>query len=419
MTLDSPSDSDLRSAEHLVHRQQRQERLTLVGPGTPMGKYMRCFWHPVATLAELLVEPVMPVKLLGEQLALFRSADGSLGLVAARCAHRGASLACGMLDADGLRCAYHGWKYDKQGRCVDTPAESETSTLKQRVRVSSYSVQSMAGLVWAYLGPQPAPLLPRYEHMVHEDWQQDVGISRLPCNWLQVAENTLDPLHVEYLHMMYTNYARARLGLPPVAVRHHLKVDYELFEYGIIKKRVWEGESEDSEEWRVGHPQLFPGTALVPYNADWVQYQIRVPVDDTNTLYYWLNCRKREPGQPSQTEVPIWDNPWQTPEGKFMPEVLNAQDMMVMITQDDITDHAAENLGESDRGVALYRRTLLEQMERVEHGEDPLGVIRDPAKNSPWIELPVERHLGYALTGVSASTSYEFPDREAVSSLQS
>lgn len=401
-------------ADPLARRKERQDRLTLVGPGTPMGKYMRCFWHPVAAVAELESEPVKGVKLLGERLALFRNDDGSFGLVAERCPHRGTSLACGMIDGDGLRCAYHGWKFDKQGRCVETPAEPEGSKLKQRIKIAGYPVQVMAGLIWAYLGPQPAPLLPRFEHMVRDDWQQDVGISRMPCNWLQVAENTLDPLHIEYLHMKYTNYARKRLGLEPVAVRHHQKVDYELFEYGIIKKRLWEGDTEASEEWRVGHPQLFPGTAVVPYNDTWVQYQIRVPVDDTNTLHYWMNCREREVGAPHTTEVPIWENPWQTPDGKFMPEVLNGQDMMVMITQGDVTDHTVENLGESDRGVALYRRTLLEQIDAVERGEDPLGVVRDPAKNDPWIELPVERHLGYTLSGVQASTTYDFPDREVV-----
>ncbi len=97
-----------------------------------------------------------------------------------------------------------------------------------------------------------------------------------------------------------------------------------------------------------------------------------------------------------------------------MPEILNAQDMMVMVTQGEITDHTVEHLGESDRGVALYRRTLLEQIERVERGEDPLGVVRDPAKNSPWITLPIERHLGYTFTGVEASAAYSFPEREVV-----
>jgi 5,5'-dehydrodivanillate O-demethylase oxygenase subunit len=395
-------------------RRQRQERLTRVGRGTPMGEYMRRFWHPVAAVAEVAAFPVKAVTLLGEKLALFRSDDGTYGLVAERCPHRGASLACAMTDGQGIRCAYHGWKFERKGQCVDTPAEPENSKLGARIKIDGYPVEEMAGLLWAYLGPLPAPLLPRYEHLVRDGWQWDVGISRLPCNWLQVAENTLDPLHIEYLHMKYTNWARAQLGQPPVPVRHHQKVDYDVFEYGIIKRRLWEGDTEASEEWVTGHPQLFPGTAVVPYNKEWVQFQIRVPVDDTNTLYYWVNCREREPGQAPRTESPIWENPWQTPDGKFMPEVLNAQDMMVMITQGEITDHAAENLGECDRGVALYRRTLLEQIEVVERGEDPLGVVRDPAKNHPWIELPIERELGYALTGAQATTTYDIPHREVV-----
>src|SRR5262249_42293984 len=146
----------MTTTDELTPRKQRQDRLTLVGPGTPMGRYMRCFWHPVAAVAELQDQPVKAVKLLGERLALFRSADGTFGLVAERCPHRGTSLACGMRDGDGLRCAYHGWKYDKQGQCVETPAEPATSTLKQRIKIAGYSVQQMGGLVWAYLGAAPA-----------------------------------------------------------------------------------------------------------------------------------------------------------------------------------------------------------------------------------------------------------------------
>ena len=190
---------------------ERSERLTRIGPGTPMGNYMRRFWHPVAASAEFRKDaelPVIPLKVLGERLALFRAEDGSLGLVAERCPHRGAALSYGMVEDDCIRCPYHAWKFDKQGRCVDQPAEPDDSPLKTEIRISAYPVQEVGGLIWAYLGPLPAPLLPRWEFAVREDYEQDVGISRLPCNWLQVAENTMDPVHIEFLHMIYTNYVR-------------------------------------------------------------------------------------------------------------------------------------------------------------------------------------------------------------------
>ena len=394
------------------HRRDRYERLTRVGPGTPMGNYQRRYWHPVAAAVELDAWPVKKIRLLSEDLALYRSDDGTYGLVAERCPHRGASLACGMTDGDGLRCAYHGWKYARDGACIETPAEPAGSRLRERIRIASYPVEVMGGLVWAYLGPQPAPLLPRYEHLVADGWNRSTGISRLPCNWLQIAENTLDPLHVEHLHMKYTNWCRRQLGQPPISERKHARVSYALFEYGIVKKRLWEGDAEDSQEWTVGHPLVFPATLLVPYHAGWVQFQFRVPVDDTNTIVYWYDAKLVPDGEAPRSDVPLWENPWQTADGNFMPEKINPQDMMVWITQGAITDHTLENLGESDRGVALYRRTLLDEIARVERGEDPMGIVRDPRKNTPYIELPIEQEIGYSLAGAAASAVYAFPERD-------
>ncbi len=196
-------------------RHEQYQLLTRVGRDTPMGRYLRCFWYPVAAVADLKREPVKPVVLLGEKLALFQTEEGAYGLVGQRCPHRGVSLACGMAEAGGIRCAYHGWKFSIDGRCLDQPAEHAASTMKNEIRIDAYPVQEMGGLLWAYLGPMPAPLLPRFEFMVRDDYDKDVGISRMPCNWLQIAENTMDPLHIEYLHMRYTNYVNKRKGLPP------------------------------------------------------------------------------------------------------------------------------------------------------------------------------------------------------------
>src|SRR5215212_6107104 len=157
------------------------ERLTQVGKGTPMGELLRRYWQPIAAAADLDEDPVRPVRLLGEDLVLFRSERGEIGLIGDRCAHRGISLAYGIPQVNGLRCAYHGWTYDTDGRTVDTPFEPTCLHMK----ITSYPVQELGGLLWAYLGPTPAPLLPRYEGFVREDLDRVVSIKVLPCNWVQ------------------------------------------------------------------------------------------------------------------------------------------------------------------------------------------------------------------------------------------
>jgi len=378
----------------------RQSRLTEVGPGTPMGTYLRCFWFPVAAVVELDKWPVKKVRLLGQDFALYRSEDGVLGMVDDRCPHRGASLSCGMTDGRNLRCAYHGWMFDADGKCLDTPAEPEGSTLKDRIQIGGYPVQELGGMVWAYIGRLPAPELPRYEFMVRDDIDHDVGVAHIPCNFLQICENNMDPYHVEYLHGVYSNWVRKQKGMEPIRVHRHDKVKYELFEYGFVKKRLWKDASEDSQEWTIGHPLLFPTHNLIRVNKTWTQIELRVPVDDTSSIYFYYNCYQREPGKAPTNEVPLWPNPWKGEDHDFKYDVLSAQDTMVWVTQGPVTDHARENLGESDRGVALFRRTLLEQVEVAMSGKDPLGVIRDPAVNTPWLDLPTETEVDQTFEGV-------------------
>jgi 5,5'-dehydrodivanillate O-demethylase oxygenase subunit len=368
---------------------EANERLTRVGPGTPMGELLRRYWYPVATVPELESEPVLAVKLLGENLALYRTDAGELGLVSERCPHRGASLAYGIPEDDGLRCAYHGWKFSPQGRCLEQPAEPPESTFKHRVQIPAYPVQSMGGLIWAYLGPEPAPLLPRFDLFVRDDVEREIGITRLPCNWLQIMENSLDPVHLEYLHSVYMNYVFKRQGkVAPTQTKHHDKIAFDVFEYGITKRRLWEGESEDSTEWTVGHPILFPNILSVG-DPEIPQFQIRVPMDDTHTYHVWYRCKKKAPDAPVQSEqaIPVLDYAYKEDNGRLIVETVSGQDMMVWVTQGGISDRTTERLGSTDQGVILFRNLLDENIRKVERGEEPMAIIRDPAKNTPMVQV--------------------------------
>lgn len=378
--------------------QEANERLTQVGPGTPMGNLLRRYWHPIAAATELDAEPVLAVRLLGENLALYRSEAGQLGLMAERCPHRGASLAYGIPEENGLRCPYHGWLFSPEGRCLEMPAEPSSSTFHHRIRIPAYPAQELGGLIWAYLGPQPAPLLPRYDFLVRKDIDREIGVTRLPCNWLQVMENSLDPVHTEYLHGIYTNYVLGRRGKPPALdIRHHERIGFDVFKHGIVKRRVFEGSSEEADSWAVGHPILFPNILDVGRTTR-PNVQFRVPIDDTHTLHFCYLGAQREPGAPPRGEIPFYEIQWKHDNGRFTVESIIGQDMMAWVTQGPISNRSTERLGTSDKGVILYRSLLLEQVEKVERGEDPLGVIRDEAENE-IIHLPTEGPQHNAIGG--------------------
>src|SRR5579884_2656950 len=178
----------------------QNQQLTQVGAGMPAGELLRRYWWPIAGTAELDEEPVKPVRLLGEDLVLYRDRGGTMGLLGAACPHRKVSLAYGIPEAEGLRCCYHGWLFDECGRCLEQPAEPPESSFKDKVQHVAYPVQQLGGLVWAYLGPQPAPLVPRYDVFAWQDAWRDAGVATIPCNWLQCMENAVDLMHVDYLH---------------------------------------------------------------------------------------------------------------------------------------------------------------------------------------------------------------------------
>ena len=333
------------------------------------------------------------MRFFGEDLTLFRTASGAYGLVDDRCPHRCMSLEYGIPEETGLRCAYHGWLFDAKGRCLEQPFEDLThpdGRYKDEVRIKAYPVQALGGLVFAYFGPAPAPLLPRWDVLVRDDLDRAVEMHMLPCNWLQCMDNSADPVHFEFLHAGFGNYQLKKLGRPPAMnPARHVKIAFDLFKYGMIKRRLLEGEPEDSDDWAVGHPILFPNT-LAQGAAQAPSLQIRVPVDDTHTLHFMYRTNPRKPGAPPKPFAAKRSNQFME-GGKIVADAVLLHDMIAWVAQGPISDRTREHLATSDRGIVLYHKLLMEQMDRVERGEEPMAIIRERAENEPMIVIERER----------------------------
>jgi 5,5'-dehydrodivanillate O-demethylase len=402
-----------------VLTEAQNDRLTQVGPGTPMGELMRRYWQPIAAVAELKDNPVKPIRLLGEDLVLYRDEGGRLGLIEASCAHRRVNLLFGIPEERGLRCPYHGWLYDETGQCTEMPAEPADSTFPSRVKITAYPVEKLGGLVFAYLGPQPAPLVPHWYPFVEEGRVRSIGWTVVTCNWLQVMENSLDPIHAEYLHGYFSKYALQRIGVlkdrgdiygkrsfernpdsdhwfKGNPTMRHISAACSRFEHGILKHRWLEGETqEDSIGWNIGHPIVFPNYESGTGGHD---FQIRVPMDDTNTyyIYYYADPpREGEPTEQADDDIPVYHVPIAGVDERGLPiwgqlDNNSGQDHYAWTSQGPRTKRYLEKLGQSDMGIILFRRMLSEQLQIVEDGGEPMNTFRDPATND-IVWLPFDR----------------------------
>ncbi len=368
---------------------EENERLTRVGPGTPMGELLRRYWTPIAISAEVTTRPVAR-RLFGEDLVVFRSGDGKVGITERHCAHRRADLAVGVCEQTGLRCGYHGWLYAHDGTCIEQPAEPR---LNPRARVKAYPAQELGGLIFAYMGPLPAPLLPRFDLFVWDNVVRDIGHCVLDFNWLQAMENSVDPYHVEWLHGRFMNFWRSLddAEQSQVLIKKHLKVGFDPFEFGIIKRRVLEGCTEEDDDWKIGHPLVFPLMLLVG-GGGMHQFQIRVPIDDTHVWHIWYTVYQPEgiTVEP-QKVVPSYEVPLFDAKGNRILDFIDGQDIGAWAGQGVIADRSKEMLGASDVGVIALRRMCKAQLERVANGQDPIGTVRDPAMNES-IALPMEKN---------------------------
>jgi len=380
---------------------EQNERLTRIGPGTPMGAMLRQYWQPVGIVAELDADPVRRVRIMGENLTLYRSETGEYGLIGDRCPHRCMEMSYGIPHADGLRCAYHGWLFNAEGACLEMPFEDRMhpeARFKDKVAIKAYPVQELGGLVFAYLGALPAPPLPRWDLLVLEDLDVVVDVHALPCNWLQCMDNAADPVHFEWLHANFGNYQLKKLGKPPAFnARPHVKIEFEPFKWGMTKRRLLEGEPEDSHDWVTGHPLLFPNVlAVMSATGEGATLQWRVPVDDTHTIQYAYRTMAAAPGRGKKLSVKhsdlFNDDGSLINEGNVLAHNVPPQDMLAWVAQGSISARTEEHLGSSDRGIIMYHKMLVEQMERVARGERPnLAVVESPEENEPYIELRRER----------------------------
>jgi 5,5'-dehydrodivanillate O-demethylase len=382
--------------------EEENRLLTSVGPGTPAGELMRRYWVPVGLSADVTDRPQL-VRILGEDLVLFRTRKGQAGLMDARCSHRGASLVYGWVEESGLRCRYHGWCYDTAGRCTDQPGEIKgRADREEKVRQKAYETQELGGLVFAYMGPQPAPTLPRLETLVRPDGVRKATVARMiACNFLQIVENSMDPVHLPFVH---GESIKSWAAIPEFTV--------EETGYGLRQIQYRPGPTP-AERYVRSLLYFLPFNRLVGIPAPDDDFStpttIRtiwaVPVDDTHTIEFEVRFQPGLGGReldykfestPADFEIAL-EQPFQryrvpAPARVDYPKFFGAQDQLMQLSQGPIAPREKEHLRTSDRGVIAVRKALNQAIQDVRNGIDPRGIIRG-RPNDDVIHIDVADHL--------------------------
>jgi phenylpropionate dioxygenase-like ring-hydroxylating dioxygenase large terminal subunit len=337
------------------------ELLCRVGPGTPMGNLMRQYWIPAVRSDELLVPdgPPMRFRLLGEDLIAFRVTSGAVGIVQNACPHRGASLFFGRNEEDGLRCVYHGWKFDVSGACVDMPSEPAESNFKSKVRAKAYPVHERGGIVWAYMGERvKPPPLPDLEANMLGDGEWGMYLYSMECNWMQGWEGEMDTVHAAFLHSGAT---RVEDTIPGSFAYYQAKNRDAVFSvldtewgtsYGVRRPA-----EDDTYYWRIAH-QLFPFYAMVPTGVLGLEVRFRayVPIDDYHVMVWTVNKLKPDAARPA--------SPRGTPvlgpgELGYLPNTtdwLGRWRLAANLSNDFLVDRELQKSGESYSGIRGIRQ---------------------------------------------------------------
>ena len=343
------------------------EELTHVGPGTPAGEYFRRFWLPVA-LAEDLKDLPVRLRILGEDLVIFRDLSGHVGLLQLHCSHRGTSLEFGQVCDHGIRCCYHGWLFDVDGKVLEAPGEPPDSTYKERLYHGAYPTNEFKGMIFAYMGPPdkkpPFTMLDTYDVPGMQLVPREKNVFH--CNWLQVEDNVMDPVHTTFLHsratgVQFTNafnelpqmdFIESPVGMVYIATRRvgdHVWV--RMNDSILPTPHQFNRNEEDASEV---HP-FWPGQ-----NTEW-----SVPIDDANTLQ--MAFRRLPEGA-----EPRWGLAFgQTPDRPYEERQRNPGDYDALVGQRPIAIHDLEHLASTDRGVIMLRRMIQEDIRAVQKGKEP------------------------------------------------
>lgn len=411
---------------------EQNELLTRIGPGTPCGAVLRQYWQPVALVEEfdpaneprMADRPLKAVRLLGQDMILFRNDQGRWGLLDRDCPHRNADLSYGRHEGDGVRCPFHGWKFDVTGQCLDTPAEPLGSTLCQRVRQRSYPVIEKSGVLFAWLGEDgQQPAFPHFDCFAAPDTHVFVFKGLWHCNWLQAFEVGIDPAHTSFLHRFLNDASLEAIGdnaagkqfrsasvgeangerWPMTRIMrefHRPDIRFEPRPWGfqLITLRPM---TDELTHVRVTN-DIFPHTFVIPLSETLTITQMHVPVDDTHTYWYAFFTSFDKPVDkaamraqriqfieppaylPKSGRHNQWGfNPKEQREKTFLgmgEEDINVHDQWAVESMGPIQDRTREHLGTTDKVIMAHRRLLMQAIESVQNGGKAPGMA-DPGLN--------------------------------------
>ena len=383
--------------------ERENQLVTRIEDAAPAGRLLRRYWQPIALSEELDPKrPIKAVRAFGRDLVLFRGDDG-LGLLDRNCPHRGADLAFGRLEGDGLRCTFHGWMFDRNGACLETPAEPAGSKLCTRVRQPSYPVVERSGMVFAYLGEGEAPHLPPIDALTAAEPYTFAFKGLIECNWLQALEVGIDPSHASFLHRFFEDEdpqeafgkqfrdVSANSNLPITKVLREYDqptIAVEKTDFGLRIETVREL-SESDTHVRVTN-LLFPNAFVIPMSPTVTITQWHTPVDDYTTYWYAIVTSSDEPLD-QQTMRAQRLKLYSLPDYRSrrdrtnnygfdadeqanltytgMGHDINVHDQWAIESQGRIQDRTKEHLGSSDKCIVAYRKMLIRSLKQSESGD--------------------------------------------------